>query len=213
MLRPPRLGPSASELTPRGRELLDKLEELIVEEGFASLTVEEIAARLRCSRSTLYDLAPSKDELVLVVIDRRLRRIGRLKQERIADIADPAERLKVVIASKDLRIQVTSLRFMEDVSRTPAAQRLIADHLRYGVALLRDVIDEGIASGRFRQLDSRIVAETIDAGLERIQRPDLLRETGATFDDATEELTELLVSGLLAAPAPKRPPRKRARAS
>jgi excisionase family DNA binding protein len=213
MLRPPRLGPSASELTARGRELLDQLEEIIVEEGFSSLTVEELAKRLRCSRSTLYDLAPSKDELVLVVVDRRLRRIGRIKQERLAEIEDPAEQLKMVIASKDLHVQVTSLRFMEDVARTPAVQRLIADHLRYGVAQLRDVIEAGITSGRFRRLDSRIVAETIDAALERIQRPGLLRETGRTFDDATVELTDLLVYGLLAdtksrGSAPKRRARK-----
>jgi len=34
--------------------------------GFAHLTMAEIAARANCSLRTLYSLAPSRDELVLV---------------------------------------------------------------------------------------------------------------------------------------------------
>ena len=197
MLRPPRLGPSSSELTDRQRELLDALEAIIVEEGFAALTVGEIASRLKCSRSTLYDLAPSKDELVLIVVDRRLRRIGRVKQERLDELDDYAEKIKMVISGKFREIQVTNLRFMEDVAKTPAVQRLIADHFRYGVLQLREVIEDGIAAGRFRQLHSLVVAEVVDAALERIQRPELLRDTGMTFDDATIELMDFLCAGLV----------------
>jgi AcrR family transcriptional regulator len=212
-LRPPRLGPTSGELTDRGRELLDAIEQIIVEEGFASLTVGDLAARLKCSRSTLYSLAPSKDELVLVVVDRRLRRIGRIKRQRLDELTDPAEKLQMVIASEHLHVQRTSLRFSEDVARTPAVQRLIADHLRYGVAQLRDVIEEGIAAGRFRLVHSRIVAEVIDVGLERIQRPEVLRETGLEFDAAATELIELLLSGLVAdgAAAARSPGRNRKR--
>jgi AcrR family transcriptional regulator len=209
MLRPPRLGPTAAELSERGRELLDQLEALIVAEGFAGLTVKDIAARLRCSRSTLYELAPTKDELVLIVVDRRLRRIGRLKQARLAELDDHEDKIKMVISSKFVELQESSLRFMEDVDRTPAVRRLINEHFRYGVALLREVIDDGIAAGRFRRLHSLIVAETIDAALERIQRPDLLRDTGVTFDVATVELMELLCAGLV---LEKKPAKSRPRA-
>ena len=200
-LRPPRLGPSSTELSERGRQILAAIEELILEEGFAGLTVGDLAARLKCSRSTLYNLAPSKDELVLVVVDRRLRRIGQMKQARLQELDDPVDKLNMMIASENVELQSTGLRFSEDVAKTPAVQRLIANHLRYGVALLRDIIEEGIAAGRFRPVHSQIVAEIIDVGLERIQRPELLREAGLTFDDATTELIQLLLTGLVA-PAP-----------
>jgi AcrR family transcriptional regulator len=211
MLRPPRLGPSAAHLTDRGRQILDELEAIIVEEGFASLTVADMAARVRCSRSTLYDLAPSKDELVLVVVDRRLRRIGRMKQARLDELDDHADQLRMVISGKFRELQETNIRFIEDVARTPAVQRLIADHFRYGVALLRDVIDAGIAAGRFRPLHSLIVAETIDAALERIQRPDVLRDMGISFDEATVELIDLLCTGLVIEPPAKNAARARSR--
>jgi AcrR family transcriptional regulator len=200
MLRPPRLGPGANELSERGREILDQLEIIIVDEGFASLTVARIAARLRCSRSTLYELAPTKDELVLVVVDRRLRRIGRMKSQRMNELADHAAKIKMVISGEFLELRQTNTRFLEDVARTPAVQRLISNHFRYGVALLREVIDEGVVVGRFRPLHSLIVAEVIDAALARIQRPDLLRDTGLSFDRATVELMDLLCAGLVLDP-------------
>ncbi len=199
VLRPPRLGPSSNELSARGREILDAIEEWIVEEGFGSLTIEKIVARLKCSRSTLYDLAPSREELVLVVVDRRLRRIGAIKHERLEELDDPAAKIRLLIGSQDLHIQATGLRFMEDVAKAPAVQRLISDHLRYGVAQLRDLVEQGIRSGQFHQtLDSRIVAETIDASLSRIQNPVVLRESGTSFDDASRALATLLLDGLVA---------------
>jgi hypothetical protein len=105
--------------------------------------------------------------------------------------------VKLVLSGEFRELGSTSQRFMQDVSKTPAVRRLIADHFRYGVATLRETIDDGIAAKRFRPLHSLVVAEAIDAVLQRIQDPTLLDESGLTFEQATEELTELLCYGLV----------------
>ena len=210
-LRPPRVGPNADQLSPRQREILDQLEALFVDEGFAKLTISDMAAHLRCSRRTLYELAPNRDELVLIVIDRRFRRLGRHAREHLEGIDDPLERLRVLLATETtLEMQSTSARFREDVVRQPAVERLIAAHYRYATALIRETLEAGIATGQFRALRARIVAEIIDAALPRIQDPDLLRETGLTFDETVEELRLLVESGVVvAAGAPPSPRRRR----
>ena len=53
-----------AQLTDRQREVLDGLGHLF-DNGFAELTMAGIAAHVGCSLRTLYDLAPSRDELVL----------------------------------------------------------------------------------------------------------------------------------------------------
>jgi AcrR family transcriptional regulator len=54
--------PSAvTGLTRRQAELLDQLEALFLAEGFARFTLEDLAVRLHCSKSTLYALAGSKE--------------------------------------------------------------------------------------------------------------------------------------------------------
>ena len=56
----PLLAPEAERrLTPRQREVLGELEDLVVRGGFAELTMAEIAARLGCSLRTLYGISPS----------------------------------------------------------------------------------------------------------------------------------------------------------
>ena len=57
-----------ARLTERQRELLHELGRVFAD-GFADLTMAEVAARLGCSLRTLYGLAPSRDELVLAVAD------------------------------------------------------------------------------------------------------------------------------------------------
>ncbi|MDY7105979.1 MAG: TetR/AcrR family transcriptional regulator [Actinomycetota bacterium] len=197
-LAPERIGLPDRRLRPRQREILDQLDTIFVDEGFAGLTIQQLAARLRCSRRTLYELAPSKDELVLFVIDRRLRRTGHLAAEVLRTVDDPAERLTAYVLTGTSRLRRASIRFREDVARFPAAQRVMAAHHRYASAIMAEIIDEGIARGRFHPLRAAVVAEIVDAAFERLQDPTILRDLGISFEDATEELTVLLARGLAA---------------
>src|SRR5262245_65721969 len=56
-------------MTPdRQDRLRDRLVAYLLGHGFAQLTVEDLARELRCSKSTLYQLAPSKAELVVLAV-------------------------------------------------------------------------------------------------------------------------------------------------
>ena len=50
----------SNNLNKRSAETLIALEALILSEGFSSLSVSDIASKLKCSKRTLYELAPSK---------------------------------------------------------------------------------------------------------------------------------------------------------
>ena len=54
--------------TRRQRDLLDGLQALFLAEGFRYLSLDVLAARLRCSKTTLYALAPSKEQLAVAVV-------------------------------------------------------------------------------------------------------------------------------------------------
>ena len=66
----------ADALTVRQREILDELT-VLIRDGFAHLTMADIAARLGCSLRTLYGIASSRDLLVLIACDRSLWSAGR----------------------------------------------------------------------------------------------------------------------------------------
>ena len=55
-------------LTARQLEILDALEDSIMVESLANVTMAEIAKRMNCSLRTLYGIAPSKDEFVMTIV-------------------------------------------------------------------------------------------------------------------------------------------------
>ena len=57
----------------RHERLVGELEELLLAEGFTALTVDDIAARLHCSKATLYRIASSKEQLVVTVTKHFVR--------------------------------------------------------------------------------------------------------------------------------------------
>ncbi|HSK46440.1 MAG TPA: TetR/AcrR family transcriptional regulator, partial [Coriobacteriia bacterium] len=58
----------------RRQELLERIEEIFLAEGFLHTRVGTLADTLHCSRSTLYKLAPSISELYVLILDRWLNR-------------------------------------------------------------------------------------------------------------------------------------------
>lgn len=195
-LVPPRIGPSDAALSPRQREILDDLDLIIFNEGFSRTTVKEIAERLRCSRRTLYELAPSRDELVLIVIDRHLHDLGRLATLAIESIDDPADQLETFMVTGASQTRRTTIDFRQDIAAFPAGQRLINAHFQYGSAIVAQLIADGIERGRFRNVSPMLIAEIIDASLERFQNPAVLEEQDTTFSEAVEEMTSLILAGL-----------------
>lgn len=194
-LRPPALSPA--KLSPRQQEILDDMGNIFISEGFRHLTIADLSARLQCSRRTLYEIAPNRTELVLIAIDRRLRRVGRRGAESLKTIDDPRELLQQYMLAGQSELYFTDVRFTEDAADDPAVGRLMTNHFRYHVAVVQAIIDYGIQRGAFRSIDTRVVAEVIGASLARFADPDFGHHTaGLTFEDASRELVSLLLTGL-----------------
>ncbi len=97
-------------LTERQREVLDHLD-LLFDGGFATLTMATLAKRVNCSLRTLYVLASSRDELVLMVVDRRLHLTGRAARAALSDEMTPLEALRSYLQSVTVSLMGTSDEF------------------------------------------------------------------------------------------------------
>src|SRR5262249_30866426 len=83
----------------RQEEVLDGVERVFVEKGIRGVRIGDLATAASCSRSTLYELAESKEDLLLLVLDRMMRRIMRRGAEAIARASEPVDRVKAMVAS------------------------------------------------------------------------------------------------------------------
>ena len=82
---------TSAHATARRAELFDQLVALLLSEGFAHLTLDEIAARLRCSKSTLYTLAGSKEQLDKIAKDYAAYYSSYARQPCTSSAAPPSE--------------------------------------------------------------------------------------------------------------------------
>jgi AcrR family transcriptional regulator len=182
-------------LTARQRELLDRLGDLF-EDGFAHLTMADIAARLNCSMRTLYALAPSRDELVLIVIDRHLWRIGRNAQNAITATMAPLDALEAYLRAAHEAVARTTQAFARDVDLYPAAQRLQDDHRAYLVAMCRHLLDQAVGRAEMAPVDTAAVARVLGEVGRELARPDVIPALVSSPRESADAIVAVIVRGL-----------------
>ena len=180
----------------RREQLLDGLEGIFLKEGFRNVTVEELASRLRCSRQTLYRVAPSKPEIFLSVLDRFLSGIRAEGREAAYSRSDPMQRIEALLEPGITATVPASRRFTEDVDGYEPARLLLAEHQRVRMRLLREIVDDGISRGAFSGFHAHLVAEVMVAAVGRVSRPDFLAEAGLSMSEAFDECSRLIRLGL-----------------
>lgn len=191
----PLLSRSAEQrLGARQREVLDGLEQMVLAEGISRFTIGELAARMGCSRRTLYELAPSKEQLQLLVLDRLLQRVGR---QALAAV-DPSEPLVV-----QLRRYVTSgidfafrAAAYDDVADVPAARRLLDRHYRFAATVMERMIALGGERGEIRPVNAAVVATMISTSALHLSEPGVMAVTGLELADALDAMFDALLGGL-----------------
>lgn len=200
---------TSGRLTERHQRLVEQMEEIFLAEGFRDLTINELAARLKCSKRTLYELAPTKQEVFLLVMERWLARVRHMGSLAAAERLDPADRLRAYLSPGVTESAMASSRFVEDVQSLRPATLLLEAHQRERISVLREIVEDGVRSRRFRPVHAHLVAEMYLASVARFNQPEFLREAGLSFSEAFSELYQILTEGLVPRKAARsRPPER-----
>lgn len=198
-VRPPKplLPPEAEKrLTERQRQLLDVLEDLVVRGGLAELTMAEIAADVNCSLRTLYGISPSKDELVLAVVDRRLHRIGRAAIASLDATLPPLDALRRYLGAVNEAVRPTTAEFVRDFAGVPGARRLFDAHEGYVIAVARNLLDRAVAEGQIEKVDTAAVAHVLGSLGREFSRPEVMPVIAGSPKETADALAEILLRGL-----------------
>ena len=197
-IRPPKLVLSKqkeTELSERQQNLLSGLGKLF-NEGFAHLTMAEIAKSLNCSLRTLYSLAPSKEQLVLIVIERNLWSKGRTAMAAISPNMQPLKAIRTYLQAANMAAAKTTEAFAQDLQKIPAAQKLIEDHNSYLIAITHRLLDIAVEKGEIGEVDTAAIARLM-AGIGRdFSRPEVIGSLRSSPKEAADEALDLILAGL-----------------
>ena len=183
----------------RVERLLDALEDIFQQQGFRRVTVGELAKELRCSRRTLYELAPSKEDLFIRVFDRWMARVRRLGDDAVSTATTPEAAIGAFLHPGVTETRKMSADFMQDVASLPAAQEMWEAHQFARIEGLRRLIEDGMKSNHFKGYNSRLVAEVMMGSVRHLRNPAVLAATGLSLSEALSELYSLVAHGLLSA--------------
>lgn len=184
--------------TRRRTELFDALVALFLTEGFAHLTLDEIAARLRCSKSTLYTLAASKEQLVTAATKHFFRTATQTVEERVAASDGARERVTAYLQTVGEALDPASDRFMADLDAFAPARAIYEQNTRIAARRVQELIAAGVAAGEFRDVHAAFAAELVATMMVRIQQRAVRDRTGLEDAAAYRELAAIVTGGIQA---------------
>ncbi|OLT23770.1 TetR family transcriptional regulator [Pseudonocardia sp. CNS-139] len=180
----------------RREQLFDGLVELLLAEGFAHLTLDDLAARLHCSKRTLYALAESKEQLVRAAVVHFFRAATARVEAALAAVDDPAARVDAYLGAVATELGAVSARFFDDVAGFPPAAEVYERNTRAAARRVQDLVIAGVAAGAFRAVHPEFVADVVTGAMVRIQQRRVAAATGLDDAAAYAQLAELLLHGI-----------------
>jgi AcrR family transcriptional regulator len=190
---------SARHRTSRQLELLDRLVAIMAAEGFSRLTLDDLAARLRCSKTTLYGLASSKQELVVEVVKQYFRVSAEEVEARVDGVDGSVQRVVAYLDAVAERLGLLARPFLDDLAEFGPGAEVYRRNTAIAGDRIRQLIAEGIDSGAFRPVHAAFTAEMVAATMFGIQRGEMLARLKMGHSEAYAELATLVVQLLVRA--------------
>ena len=184
-----------NSLSERQVEALVQLEKLI-QKGVPDLTMSEIASRLKVSLRTLYELAPSKDQLLLIAVDRILFRIGGRAKKAIKNINSPLEQLKIYVNETGKAMDPACLAFTRDFGKLKGARDLVDSHEDYVVSMTKKLLERSVQKQLIKPIDISAFAMILSGLGREIYTNNLKSSLVKSPEEIYHEISEIIFLGL-----------------
>jgi AcrR family transcriptional regulator len=180
----------------RREAMLRRLVELFLAEGFNALTIDDIATRLRCSKSTLYAVATSKDQLVAAAMKYFFREATEYVESNVAATDDPRDRIAVYLRSVGDRMRGMSQACYDDMTNSETADLIYQLNAQASARRVRELIHEGVEAKVFRPVHAEFIGESVSLLIDGIMHGQLLKRTGLNSGEAYHELSALVLNAM-----------------
>jgi AcrR family transcriptional regulator len=175
---------------------MDQLEGLFLSEGFAHLTIDEIVGQLRCSKMTLYTLAPSREQLTIAVLRRFFEQAGKTVEAGVEAGATSEDRVRACVVAPAEEMRRMTPTCFADVLQFATTRELFE---AFATSCTSRLTESLAGQGQVGSPRVRLVAEVVRLVLADLYSGELAGRTG--LDDATA-LDNLVATVIAANHAP-----------
>lgn len=195
MARPVRQRPNPTRAQQRRDDLITRLIDLFLANGFADASLEDLAHALGCSKSTLYSIAGSKEQIIVTTVKRFFRRATeRVEAQLRRENAAALDRISAYLMAISQELAPASPAFFADLDAVEATREIYQQNTQIAAQRLQEIVLDAVpAVSREHAVFVGAVAAQV---MEAIHRGEIESTTGLDDSAAYRALADLIVAGL-----------------
>lgn len=176
------------------RRVMDAATALFGREGL-KFTMQEVADTLHISKKTIYTVYPSKEALLLDMVDDLFADIHRAKRERMEAPGLIEDRIRDVIIALPEQYQALDFRLLDALDeKYPAVGRRVRQHLETNWEPTIALLEAGMAQGRIRRVPIPVLRVMITASIEGFLSGG---GDGASYAKTLEDMIDIIMNGIV----------------
>ena len=189
------LSSKSPQIGKRHLEVMDELESML-DQGKSFSTMSDLAKKLKISLRTLYEIAPSKEELIVTTVDRVLKKHGKIAIDAMNTHSSPIKKLESFLTVANQAVGPRFERFTLSLSSLNSSKPMVDYHEQYITDLIKNLLDEARIKNEIKEIDTQATALLL-GGLGRyFQSKKLLKDLHQTPEKTSNFLTKIIIDGI-----------------
>ena len=187
---------SDTRLTQKHLEVIQNFENLL-EDGIANQTMSDIASNLRVSLRTLYEIAPSKEKLVISTIDRILTNIAKQALGSLKNMESSVDKLRTFTKIGNEAAGPRIQKYAVDLTRIKGADEMIRSHESAYIDHIKRLLEEAVEKDEIQSVDTRAVAIMLGTVARIFSKKNHQEKLAASAEESANMISGLIIDGLV----------------
>ena len=181
--------------TKKHYETVEDLEKLL-EKGVPEITMSEIASKLKISLRTLYEIAPSKDELILMTMDNILMRLGKHALDSVSNIESPIEKLEKYLYIVNEAVGPKFNTFLKDIEKINYSQKMADYHVNFISNYTQKLLNDAMEIKEIKKIDTKAFSILFGGIGREFLKEKNRRLINASPEESANSITSIILNGI-----------------
>lgn len=161
-------------------------------------TMQDVAESIHMAKKTIYSFYPSKEDLMIGVLDYGFAEIHERKRKILeSDLSDTEKIRQVMIAMPDQYDVFDFRQFSELRQKYPRAYSRLRFHLESDWDPVIQLLETAQKKGEVRNISLTILRMIMTAGFETFLSSNVLAAEGIPYQKALQEMMDIVMNGIV----------------
>ena len=170
--------------------------EILLEASVPELTMSEIAKKLKISLRTLYEIAPSKDQLILMTMDNILRKLGKHALDSVSSNDSPIKKLEEYLFIVNQAVGPKFDSFLKGIEKINGSKKMADYHEEFISKYTQKLLEEAIKRKEIKKIDTKAFAILLGGIGREFLKEKNRNSINLSPEDSANSITSIILNGI-----------------